>query len=222
MFGFDDMAIATLGSAVIGGTLSAFGQSSANAANRALSREQMAFQERMSSTAHQREVADLRAAGLNPILSATKGSGSSTPSGSAPVMQNALKDTGDQLSRGVSSAIAAQTVAAQLENMKEQNELLKAQTKATEATRFKTEMEGTREFQLLPNNIPKSNEELQNLRETGSNLRSQRGLITEQTNSARAQATSDMQVEDFLERNPQWRALDTILKTLGMGRQVVK
>jgi len=50
------------------------------------SRQNRRFQRDMSNTAHQREVEDLRAAGLNPILSARLG-GSSTPGGSASHLQ---------------------------------------------------------------------------------------------------------------------------------------
>lgn len=55
----------------------------AQAFNAEQAQKQMDFQERMSSTAHQREMKDLIAAGLNPILTATGGNGASTPSGSS-------------------------------------------------------------------------------------------------------------------------------------------
>ena len=51
------------------------------------------WQERMANSAHQREIADLKAAGLNPVLSVTGGNGAPTGSGSAASAQQAPVDT---------------------------------------------------------------------------------------------------------------------------------
>lgn len=121
---------------IIGDALSYIGGRQANDANKdiahnanvmsqANAREQMAFQERMSNTSHAREVADLKNAGLNPILSVNAGAPS--PGGAAGSVATA---TMENTMKGLGSAAREQLALKQaVEKQKKEIELMDAQKK---------------------------------------------------------------------------------------------
>lgn len=100
----------------LSGALDFFGQSSANNVNKDIAALNNSTALDLANTAHQREVKDLIAAGLNPMLSAKLG-GAQVPQLQQARVENAA-------GRGVSSAMAAREMQARITNLEEQNNKL--------------------------------------------------------------------------------------------------
>ena len=185
-----------------GGPISAaiefFGNERTNKQNKALAREHRAWQERMSNTAHQRQVDDLRAAGLNPILSAKYG-GASTPSGGFATMTNSAKGLGE--------------LGRKLSRQKTELNQIKAQTKVanTQAGKNEADTDKARQDKRTGESIERVNNA--QLGVMAEQIVTNRALQDQYRASARASdanAASEEAALQFLEDNRIYRHLDKI------------
>lgn len=112
---------------------SLFGGKEQNVASAAAAQKQMDFQREMSDTSFQRQLADLKAAGVNPMLLSKLG-GASTPMGAMPIVVNPYAE-------GARAFSAAQQSGAAVADAETRQMLSEAQYKQIDAAADKLKAE---------------------------------------------------------------------------------
>lgn len=144
--------LSNLGLSAVPGMGQYVGQQETNQANARQATRQMQFQAEMSNTAYQRAMADMKKAGLNPLLAYEQG-GASTPSGAAAHMENPAIGVSDSIMNSAKTwSVEAPKIKADTEltkeqagKVKEEKELVKAQKDLTSANARKTGAIATQE-----------------------------------------------------------------------------